>query len=393
MQYRKDQYGNDLPILGFGCMRFPSSAGRIDQKRTEALILRAVEGGVNYFDTAYIYPGSENMLGEILQRHHLRQQVRIATKLPQTMCRGPEDFDAFFNTQKQRLRTDHIDYYLVHNITGLGQWDVLRQWGIEDWLEQKKSSGEIGQAGFSFHGAQQDFFRMLDSYHWDFVQIQYNYMNTHFQAGTAGLRYAGEKNIPVFIMEPLLGGRLASGLPKKAEAALRQVRPDSTQAQWAFRWLWDQSEVTLVLSGMNDSAQLEENLALADASGSHMFSQEEHQAIARVTEIFQESYKVPCTGCNYCMPCPQGLNIPACFSAYNTSHAVGWFTGEFQYCTLTGLTGATPHLASDCTSCGTCERRCPQGIQIRKELKRVRRRFECPGMKGLARGARWFLRR
>jgi predicted aldo/keto reductase-like oxidoreductase len=387
MQYRKDRKSeNQLSILGFGCMRLPGAPGRIDRDKTESLLRQAYEAGVNYFDTAYLYPGSEGAVGAIFEKLGVRDQVNIATKLPQFMCRKREDFDRFFTEEKKRLRTDYVDYYLIHNITDPKQWERLCGLGIKEWIQGKKDSGEIRHIGFSYHGSAPDFPSLIDAYSWDFCQIQYNYMNTHYQAGQEGLRYAAKKGLSVIIMEPLLGGKLANGLPKEGTAVMEETKPGSTPAGWAFRWLWNQPEVTVVLSGMNTQAQLAENLALAETAVPGMFTEQEEAAIAKVVDIFNSSYKVRCTGCNYCMPCPQGINIPGCFSAYNTSFAIGWLTGEIQYMTFSASGGEHGHFAGDCVSCGKCEKHCPQQIAIRKELKAVKRRLELPGV-------RWIVRR
>lgn len=377
MQYRKDpKTGNKLSALGFGCMRFPGVLGRIDMEKTEKLIVDAVEKGVNYFDTAYLYTGSEEALGTILQKNGLRDQVFIATKLPQVNCKSREDFDHYFDIQKERLRTDHIDYYFIHNISDFAQWEKLCSWGIEEWLESKKRSGEIRQTGFSYHGSKDDFPRLLEAYDWDFCQIQYNYINIHYQAGVEGLKAASEKGLPVFIMEPLLGGKLASGLPKKAEEVFRQTAAERTSAAWALRWLWNQPEVTLVLSGMNDPKQLDENIRTAETAGPGCMTQREEAAVGQVIELFGASYKVPCTGCNYCMPCPQMINIPGVFSAYNASYSLGRISGIMQYLTTTSGMTDHPHFASACIRCGKCEGHCPQNISIRDELLAAQKRLE-----------------
>jgi predicted aldo/keto reductase-like oxidoreductase len=386
MQYRKDKKSeNMLSILGFGCMRLPGSPAHIDREKSESLLRQAYEAGVNYFDTAYLYPGSEAAVGAIFEKLGIRDKVHIATKLPHAMCRTREDFDRLFTEEKKRLRTEYVDYYLIHNIIDPKQWERLCALGIQEWIKGKKESGEIRQIGFSYHGSAHDFTAMVDAYGWDFCQIQYNYMNTHYQAGQAGLKYAADKGLSVIIMEPLLGGKLANGLPGEASGALKEAKPGSTPAQWAFRWLWNQPEVTVVLSGMNAPGQLTENLSIADTAQPGMFTKEEETAIEKVVGIFNASYKVRCTGCNYCMPCPQGINIPGCFAAYNTSYAIGWMTGEIQYMTFSAAAGEHGHFAGDCISCGKCEQHCPQHIAIRKELKAVKRRLELPGVKWVVR--------
>lgn len=379
MQYRTDpKSGNELSALGLGCMRFPADAlGRIDQEAAERLVLQAVESGVNYLDTAYLYRGSEEALGAVFRAHEgLRDRVFLATKLPHRACTAPEDLDRFLDVQLARLGTDRIDYYLVHNVTDFAQWEDLVALGIEGWTARKKAEGRIGRIGFSFHGPAAHFGRLLDAYGWDFCQIQYNYLNERYQAGTEGLELAAAKGLPVIVMEPLLGGRLAAGLPRKAAAAFEEAEPGSSPASWALRWVWNRPEVTVVLSGMNAPAQIEENCALADRALPRSLSPNELAAVERARAAVAESYRVPCTGCNYCMPCPKGVNIPACFAAYNTSFAHGWMTGVQQYVTSAGAMDERPHWASECVRCGACEHQCPQHIAIPDELDRVRRRLQ-----------------
>ena len=373
MQYITDpKSGNELSILGFGCMRFPR-----DKTKTEQLILTAVDAGVNYFDTAYIYPGSETTLGEIIYKNGLREKIRLATKLPYRKCAVTDDFEKFFQKQTERLKTDFIDYYLIHGITELDEWRRLCEMGIEGWISGKKKSGQVRQIGFSFHGAQNEFLSILDAYDWDFCQIQYNYMDENYQAGKAGLQKANQKGIPVIIMEPLLGGKLASGLPRKAERLFREADQNSTPASFAFRWLWNQPEVTVVLSGMNSASQLEENLKTASDAKPGMLSYAQSAVFGPVLDAFKESYKVPCTGCNYCMPCTNGVNIPGCFSAYNTSYAMGFIQGFIQYLTSTGSNRRKKHnRAGNCVGCGVCEKSCPQKIRISKSLTDVKKRME-----------------
>jgi predicted aldo/keto reductase-like oxidoreductase len=376
MRYRVDKKsGNSLSVLGFGCMRFPRILGSIDMRRTEELVNRAVEGGVNYFDTAYIYPGSEEALGAILEKNRLRKKVHIAAKLPLILLKGPGDFDAYFNRELERLRTGYIDYYLMHMITDTELWKKLKDWGIEDWIGKKKREGKIRQIGFSYHGSQDEFLRLVDDYPWEFCQIQYNYSDEHFQAGVRGLRKAAE-TMPVMIMEPLLGGRLAKALPAAAAEIFRKARPDLSPAAWAFNWLWNQEEVTLTLSGMGEMGQLEENLRLAGEARTGMLGDTETEAYRRVLEVLNRSRRIPCTACGYCMPCPKGVNIPGCFASYNASFSIGYVAGMHQFVTSTGLSADKRAGPGLCTACGTCESHCPQGLAVRKNLSLVRKRME-----------------
>ena len=380
MQYRTDvKSGNELSILGFGCMRFPKNLTKIDLNKTEQLILKAVQAGINYFDTAYIYSGSEDILGHIINRNNLRNKIFLATKLPLVKCTKYEDFDILFKTQLERLHTDYIDYYLMHNLSSINIWKGLCEIGIEKWIQKKKASGQIKNTGFSFHGIHREFMQLLDVYDWDFCQIQYNYLNINFQAGMAGLKKAADKGLPIIIMEPLLGGKLANGLPKKALKIFKSENSSLTPAAWALRWLWNQKEVTVVLSGMNEMAQLEGNIETAKNAVPGMLTKEESGAYESVIKIINASYKIPCTGCNYCMPCPQNVNIPACFTAYNVSYTVGMISGYLQYITSTGaMDPSKSYVASKCKECGKCEKKCPQSISIIKSLKSVAKRMESP---------------
>ena len=252
--------------------------------------------------------------------------------------------------------------------------------GIEDWIARQKAAGRIRQIGFSYHGSAADFLTMLDAYDWDFCQIQYNYAGERYQAGTAGLMAAAERGLAVFVMEPLLGGRLAGKLPPRARAVLDSARDPHlcTPAAWGLSWVWNHPQVTMLLSGMTDTAQVDENAALADRALPDSMTATQLDAIARVLEEFEKSNRVPCTGCGYCMPCPKGINIPGCFAAYNASYAHSWFTGLSQYFTASAVRTSEPKLVSNCVKCGKCARHCPQHIDIPERLDDVRRRFQ-PG--------------
>jgi predicted aldo/keto reductase-like oxidoreductase len=379
MRYYKDKKsGNSLSILGFGCMRFPrKNITHIDIDKSEQLIINAVENGINYFDTAYIYGGSEEVLGQIVHKNNLRDKIFLATKLPLEKCKKYEDFDILFQTQLERLHTDYIDYYLMHNLSDTKLWESLCELGIKKWIEEKRRSGQIKNIGFSFHGIHNEFMKLLEVYEWDFCQIQYNYININYQAGTEGLKKAAEKGLSVIVMEPLLGGKLANGLPSKAVGVFKSVNSSLSPAAWAFRWLWNQKEVSVVLSGMNENSQLEDNIRTANDSVSDMLTKEENTAFESVIKIFNASYKIPCTGCNYCMPCPYNVNIPGCFTAYNISYTVGMFSGIQQYMTSTGVTDPRKnYAASQCKKCGNCEKHCPQNISIIKSMEKVSKRME-----------------
>lgn len=375
--------GDKLSVLGYGCMRFggdsiaSSFTGRFDAQKAENLIVSAVEQGINYFDTAYVYTGSEEVLGNTLKKHGLRDKVYIATKMPLIMCRKAEDLDRFFDTHLKRLQTDHIDYYLLHMLADMKTWNTLCLWGIREWAEEKKKSGQIRNFGFSFHGAQDEFLALLDAYDWDFCQIQYNYSDENYQAGVTGLKAAAAKGMPVMIMEPLLGGKLAKNLPEAAVERFKQADPNLSPAAWGFRWLYNQPEVTVVLSGMNEQEQLEDNVRIADTAFHGMLSEADEAVIRDVRDIFNRSYKVHCTGCHYCMPCPAGVNIPACFTAYNTRYSISKSQGLLQYYMST-LMNDKPSYAGLCKKCGKCEKHCPQNLPIRENLQAVAREFEGP---------------
>lgn len=377
MQYRKDRYGNEISALGYGCMRFTQGVTGIDLKKTEEEIMTAFRSGVNYYDTAYIYPGSEAALGQILERNRIRDQVNIATKLPHYMIRKPENLDKFFGEELKRLRTDHVDYYLMHMLTDVKTWERLKGLGIIEWLQARKQSGEIRQVGFSYHGNSDMFCQLLDVYDWDFCQIQYNYLDEHSQAGVTGLKAAAARGIPVIIMEPLRGGKLANKLPSDAEKAFRDYPVKRTPAEWAFRWLWNQSEVTCVLSGMNSVAMVMENVKTASDAKAGEFTDAEFDLFKDVVGKINAKMKVGCTGCRYCMPCPQSVDIPGVFAACNRAASDGKLWGFFDYFICTSIRNKKT-AASNCVQCGKCERHCPQGIEIRKELEAAKKQFETP---------------
>ena len=375
MQYRVDKYGNELSVLGFGCLRFPQKNGKIDMDATRAQIRLAVEAGVNYFDTAYVYSGSEAALGEILESEGLRDRVKIATKLPHYLIKSRSGLEKMFREELRRLRTDHVEYYLMHMLCDLDTWEHLKALGIEEWIAQKKASGEIGQIGFSYHGGTDMFCRLVDAYDWDFCQIQYNYLDEHSQAGRRGLYHAHDKGLPVIIMEPLRGGKLVNLLPAGARKRMADSRRSWSPAQWGLRWLWDQKEVTVVLSGMNSREMVLENIRAASEARVGDLTAEDHALLAGVVRIIQEQVKVGCTGCGYCQPCPKNVDIPGAFAAYNRYHTESRAGAKREYLKCTVFRKNHTH-AGNCIGCGKCEKHCPQGIEIRNELKNVQRDLE-----------------
>ncbi|MDR2036044.1 MAG: aldo/keto reductase [Coriobacteriales bacterium] len=393
MQYRKDQKsGNNLSVLGLGCMRLPrNSKGSDDMGKAERLICDAIEMGVNYFDTAYLYGKSEEILGAALTKSGQRENIFLATKLPHQKCKTYEDFDRFFNEQLAHLQTDYFDYYLIHNLSSMDSFDRLLDLGIESWIAKQKTAGRIRQIGFSFHGSQHMFMELLDRFDWDFCQIQYNYMDENYQAGRKGLQRAYEKGLAVIVMEPLFGGKLATGLPKQAIKLFNEADSSRTPVAWALEWLWDQPEVTVVISGMSTKEQLDENVETAGKASVGMLTEQDKATIAEVVEVFHSAYKVDCSGCNYCMPCPQGINIPSCFAAYNARYVTGYVSGITLY--VTSLVTSQPGKQigpGSCIECGACEKLCPQHIPITEELKAVKKKME-PFFLGAALKIYWMM--
>ena len=377
MQYRHDKYGNPISMLGFGCMRLKSAMGKIDMEQAKRQIRMAYEAGVNYFDTAYVYPGSEAALGEILCELGIRDKVNIATKLPHYLIKSREGMEKLFAEELRRLRTDHVDYYLMHMLTDAKTWQRLCDLGIMDWLEEKKKSGQIRQVGFSYHGNTEAFCKLVDAYDWDFCMIQYNYMDEHSQAGVRGLRYANAKGLPVMIMEPLRGGKLVNLMPEEGKRIIAAHTVQHTPAQWAFRWLFNQKEVTCVLSGMNSEEMVADNVRTASEAQVGELTAEDQAMLARVVEAINAKMKVGCTGCGYCVPCPKGVDIPGTFAAYNRRYSEGKIAALREYMMCTALR-KTSTAASNCVDCGKCEMHCPQGIKIREELKNAARELEGP---------------
>lgn len=375
MNYREDKYGNKLSVLGFGCMRFTSKMGKLDINKAESEILAAYHNGVNYFDTAYIYPGSEALIGEIFERNAIRDKVNIATKLPHYLVKTREDLDKIFGEELRRLRTDYIDYYLIHMLTDVAAWERLKGLGIEEWLQDKKSKGQIRQVGFSYHGNSDMFCCIIDAYDWDFCMIQYNYMDEHSQAGRKGLNYANQKGLPVFIMEPLRGGRLVNRLPEEAKRIFHEYKIKHTPAQWSFRWLWNQPEVTVVLSGMNSIQMVLDNVETASQVRVGELNAEDEAMLKDVVEAINAKMKIKCTGCGYCVPCPKSVDIPGIFAAYNRRFAEGKFYALKDYLMCTTLRKNST-AASNCVGCGKCKSHCPQNIDIPNQLKTVQKEME-----------------
>jgi len=381
MQYRKNIKNNDnLSLLGLGCLRFFNKRGTIDEDVGIDLIRKAIKAGVNYFDTAYIYLNgqSEVILGKALKDGY-RDKAFIATKLPHFLVRKPKDIEKLFNTSLQRLQTDYIDYYLIHMLCDIAVWNKLEKFGIKQWIKDKKEKGIIKNIGFSFHGRYEEFENLIEAYDWDFCQIQYNYLDINYQAGTAGLRYANKKGLPIIIMEPLRGGLLVNGLPKEAGKLLEEK--NITPQELGLSWLFDQPEVTVALSGMSSEEQLNDNVVLTDKYPANSLSAEQKQLATEVKKLIDVNIKVPCTACRYCMPCPSGVNIPACFATYNEKYTLKHKKTLLNYERNTGSYGSKPGNAGQCTNCGACVKLCPQNINIPVELAAVKKDIETPFFK------------
>lgn len=377
MRYREGAGGDRLSVLGYGCMRFTRKGGGIDLDKAERELMAAIEGGVNYLDTAYIYPGSEAAVGKILEKNNCRDRVYLATKLPQYLIKSRAGIEKTFQEELSRLRTDHIDYYLMHMITDVASWEKLERLGIREWIAEKKAKGQIRHIGFSFHGNTDMFLKVLAAYDWEFCQIQYNYMDETSQAGRRGLQAARERGIPVMIMEPLRGGRLVNLLPEPARARIAAHPRGYSAAEWAFQWLWDQPGVTCVLSGMNSLEMIEENLRAAGRAEAGSFTAEDFALIEDLRREINGKIRVGCTGCGYCMPCPQGVDIPGSFRCLNELAIEGKRKAEKEYWQVTAVK-KTPGSASRCIGCGKCERHCPQQIEIRKMLREAAKELETP---------------
>lgn len=388
MNYRKDRYGNDISILGYGCMRFTQSGGKIDMEKAEKEVMTALQAGVNYYDTAYVYPGSETALGQILAKNQIREKVNIATKLPHYLIKNAESMEKYFAEQLKRLQTDYVDYYLMHMLTDVQTWNRLKDLGILEWLEEKKQSGAVRQVGFSYHGNSDMFCQLVDAYDWDFCQIQYNYMDEHSQAGRKGLQYANKKGIPVIIMEPLRGGKLVNRLPEEAVRIFNDYPVKYTPAQWALRWLWNQPEVTCVLSGMNSMEMVEDNINTASSVEVGEMGEAEEKMLQEVVKAINAKMKVGCTGCGYCMPCPRNVDIPGTFASYNRYYTENKMTAWREHIMCTAMR-KNSSAASNCIECGKCEKHCPQHIEIRKELKNARKKLEGPVYKIARKVVKW----
>lgn len=377
MKYRTfGKTGLQISTLGFGCMRLPvidQDNTRIDDEKAMEMIHHAIDHGVNYFDTAYPYhaedfskPGSsEPFLARALKNGY-REKVYLATKLPSWLVGSRADMDKFLDEQLERLDTQHIDFYLLHSLNH-STWDKLLHNDVFDFMNDAKKAGKIRYAGFSFHDDLALFKEIVDAYDWDFCQIMYNYFDEQFQAGKEGLNYAARKGLAVVVMEPLRGGALVDGLPVDARKILQDAVPGRSEVDWAFRWLWKQADVSVVLSGMSTPDQVMENLELGHSFSNGLWTLEEGKAIDQVNQVIKKLQRVNCTDCGYCMPCPEGVNIPLNFSLCNDHHMLNDPSAKVRYYRFLDDTGR----ASNCIQCGVCVEKCPQQIPIPEEMEHV----------------------
>ena len=383
MLYRKlGKTGQKVSILGFGCMRLPIIEGNpenINEPLATEMLHYAMDHGVNYIDTAYPYHGisaaqggkSEILVGNALKNDY-RDQVYISTKLPSWLIEKKEDLDYYLDAQLKRLQTDRIDFYLLH---GLGQntWNNLKTLDVLEFLDTALEDGKIKYAGFSFHDEVELFKEIVDSYNWSFSQIQYNYMDQNFQAGKEGLEYIAARNLGTVIMEPLRGGCLTNNIPPDIQTIWDKAETKRSPAEWALRFVWDQTEINVVLSGMSTSEQVTENIKIAEDGYADSLTDEEKNLIQEVRDTYNEKIHAGCTGCGYCMPCPNGVDIPLNLNLLNDFYIYQNMekpAGNYSFLKAKGGS------ASFCTECGECEEKCTQNIPIQKYLKETADLFE-----------------
>ena len=383
--------GDEIFPLGIGAMRLPTKNNSIDRESAQEFIFYAIENGVNYIDTAYAYHGgeSESFLGDILSLTgedgvKYRDKIKLSTKLPSWMVRSREDMDAFLNEQLRKLQTDFIDYYYVHSVD-LSTILRLKDLGLYEFLKKAKADGKIKNIGFSYHGSPHEFNTLIDEFPWDMVLVQYNYLDVNAQAGIRGIQYAYENDIAVFVMEPLKGGLLAGELPQEVSSLFNEVDSNKSSVDWALSWVFNQKEITCVLSGMGSLEQMKENMAIAERVEIGSLSDDEINVLDNVQGIFNSMMKINCTGCGYCLPCPRGVNIPDCFNVYNEKYlfnkkAFGVLPHAMvnYYMVVGGITNKQAS-AGLCNHCGRCKRLCPQSLDIPNELDRVKSEFELFG--------------
>ncbi len=376
MLYRKlGKTNEEVSLLGFGCMRFPQINGSIDKIKSSEMLHLAIQNGINYIDTAYPYHDgeSEPFVGEFLEKNNLRDKVKLATKLPSWAIKTKDDMYKYLDEQLQRLRTDYIDFYLVHTLTK-EFWSNLTQNGLFEFLDDIKKKGIVKHIGFSFHDDLDLFKEIVDSYEWEFTQIQYNYIDENYQAGKEGLLYAYDRGLGVIIMEPLRGGKLANNLSEDLLKEIKNNNIDKKPVELAFQFLYDKAEVGLVLSGMSTIDQVKDNIKIVNEMGEiNSLTNNEKETIQRLCQLIKEKTVVRCTDCKYCMPCPVGVNIPVCFELLNNSamfNDVNSMKRHYKF--LINEKGE----ASRCVECRSCESACPQHIDIINKLKLVKETLE-----------------
>jgi predicted aldo/keto reductase-like oxidoreductase len=373
--------GDSASILGFGCMRLPLSGPKpsdIDYDKATAMVRGAIDRGVSFVDSAFVYhsggpfgtPGeSEPFLANALKGGY-REKVRVSTKLPVWSCESRADMNRFLDMQLKRLDVSQIDYYLAHGLNAQN-WGPLRELGLLEFFGEAARDGRIRFPSFSFHDDYPAFESIVKGYDWALCLVQYNYLDTDYQAGTAGVRLAASRGTAVAVMEPLRGGFLANSLPSEAREIFAKARPEWSPAAWALNWLWSQREVSVVLSGMSDMAQVDDNIATAQAWREGVFGEAERRAIDGVLAAFAKTVRVDCTACGYCMPCETGVDIPRNLRFYNIYHLFDTDEARTSSRQVYGFSVPAAAVAAKCTACGKCEEKCPQHIPIPEYLKRT----------------------
>lgn len=385
MQYREiPKTGEKLSALGYGCMRFPTKMGKIDVELAKQQVLLAIDNGVNYLDTAWFYHmgDSESFLGKHILKDGYREKVNIATKLPCFLINKTSQFEEIFEKQRKKLNVDVIDYYLLHTLDKK-TFDKMLKLGIIDFMNDLKASGKIRNMGFSFHSSYDEFEHIIDSYDWDFCQVQYNILDKNYQAGIRGIDNAHKRGMGVFIMEPLRGGSLVGMIPKEVEALYKSSEIKRSPADWLLRWIYNHEQVTMVLSGMGEICQVEENIKTAKTSLANTLTDAENNMLLQVSQTYDRLMLVKCTGCEYCLPCPANIDIPNAFKALNNKNMFNSRLQNILYVKSVGInySGTAPTWASGCINCGKCEKACPQHIKIRDNLKIVTQQLEKPSYK------------
>lgn len=371
MKYIKNPKNEDyLPVLGCGGLRYPKIGNQIDKNKVLEIVKKSYEKGVTFFDTAYSYEGSESALGYALKELGIRENVFVASKLPIAYCKCEDDFDRFFFESLSRLQVEYFDYYFIHALNRIDRLKQLLDWNLEKWIIEKKEQGLIRNLGFSSHASYKEYEQIIKARDWDFSMIQYNYIDENWQAGKKGLLLAKECEIPLFIMEPIRGGMLANSLPQEAKEVADKYRGNDSYAAWALKYVIGNPNVLMVLSGMNDELQIEENCKIANETNKGSISDEELVAYEQAASIIHGKMEVYCTSCGYCMPCPMGVNIPGSMNRLNSSCIVGVEQAkrEFEYNEANGR-------VSNCIGCKACEKKCPQGIDIADNIVKLKQRF------------------